>query len=88
MHHISDLFVAAFNVILESVSQAGLPRYSLSTRKSMPVLHAFVDDVGLMTTSNLVSKIALQRTVVAQKWARMKLKPQKSRSLVIKGENT
>ena len=31
------LFVAAFNVILEYVSQAGLPQYSLSTRKSMPL---------------------------------------------------
>ena len=31
-------------------------------------------------------KIVLQRTVVALKWARMKLKPQKSWSLLIKGE--
>ena len=52
----------------------------------MPVLRAFMDDVSLMTTSTPVSKIALQRTVVALKWARMELKPQKSRSLVIKGD--
>ena len=38
-----------------------------------------------MTTSTPASKIALQRTVVVLKWVRMKLKPQKSRSLVIKG---
>ena len=79
------LFLAAFNVILEYVSQAGLPRYSLSTRKSMSVLRPFMDDVSLMTTSTPASKIALQRTVVALKWTRMKLKPQKSRSLVITG---
>ena len=51
----------------------------------MPVLRALMDDISLMTTSTPASKIALQRTDVALKWARMKLKPQKSRSLVIKG---
>ena len=44
-----------------------------------------MDDVSLMTTLTLTSKIALQGTVVALRWARMKLKPQKSRSLVIEG---
>ena len=79
------LFLAPFNVILEYVSQAGLPCYSLSTRKSMPVLLAFMDDVSLMTTSTPASKIVLQRIVVALKWTRMKLKHQKSRDLLIKG---
>ena len=78
------LFLAAFNMILEYVRQAGLPQHSLSTRKSMAVLCAFMDDVGLETTLTPASKIALQKTVVALKWAMMKLKPQKSRSLVIK----
>ena len=64
------LFIPAFKVILEYVSQAGLPRYSLSTRKSVPVLCAFMDDVSLMTTSTPASKIVLQRTVIAQKWAK------------------
>ena len=68
-------FLAAFNVILEYFSQAGLSRYSLSTRKSIPMLCAFMDDVSLMTTSTPASKITLQRTVVALKWATMKLKP-------------
>ena len=72
------LFLAAFNVILEYVSQAGLPEYTLS------VLDAFMDDVSLMTTSTSASKITLQRTFVALKWAMMKLKPQESRGLVIK----
>ena len=44
-----------------------------------------MDDVCLMTISAPVSKIALQKIVAAQKLARMTLKPQKSRSLVIKG---
>ena len=51
----------------------------------MPVLRAFMDDVILMTTSTPASKIDLQITAVALKWARMKLKPKKSRSLLIKG---
>ena len=79
------LFLAPFNVIFEYVSQTGLPWYSLSTRKLMPVLRAFMDDVILMTTSTPASKIDLQITAVALKWARMKLKPKKSRSLLIKG---
>ena len=79
------LFLTAFNAILEYVSQTRLPRYSQSTRKSMPVPLAFMDDVSLMKTSTPASKIALQRTVCALKWARMKLKPQISRSLVIRG---
>ena len=47
----------------------------------MPVLRAFMDDISLMTTS----KVALQGSIAALKCARMKLKPQKSRGLVIKG---
>ena len=82
------LFLAAFNVILEYVRQAGLPRHPLWTRKSMPVLCAFMDAVSLETTLTPASKIALQKTVVALKWAMTKLKPQKSRSLVIKGGKT
>ena len=61
------LFLSACNVILKYVSQAGLPRYSLSTRKSLSVLRAFMDNVSLMTTSTLASTIALQRTIVALK---------------------
>ena len=55
------------------------------TRKSMPVLRAFMEDVSLMTTSTPAFKIALERTAVALKWTRMKLKLRKSRSLVIRG---
>ena len=51
----------------------------------MPVLCAFMDDVNLITTSTPASEIALQRTLADLKWARIKLKPHKSRSLVIKG---
>ena len=55
------------------------------TRKSIPVLRAFMGDVSLMTASAPAFKIALEKTAVALKWARMKLKLRKSRSLVIRG---
>lgn len=72
-------------MILEYINQAGLPWYTLSTRKSMPVLHTLINYASLITTSTLATKIVLLRTVVGLKWARMKLKLQKSSSLVIKG---
>ena len=78
------LFITAFSVILEYVSRIGLLQYNLSNTNTMPVLCAFMDDVSLMTRSTAAGKIALERTVIALKWARMKLKPQKSRSLVIR----
>ena len=84
MYHISDIVPCSIYVILEYVSQAGLPQYSLSTRKSMLVVRAFMDDKSLMTTSTPASKIALQSIAVALKWARMKLNSQKSKSLVTK----
>ena len=40
----------------------------------MSVLRAFKYDVNLMTTSTLASKITLQKTVVALKWARIETK--------------
>ena len=76
------LFIAAFSVILKYVSRIGLLQYNLSNTNAMPVLRAFMDDMSLMTRSTAAAKIALERTVIALKWARMKLKPQKSRSLV------
>ena len=41
----------------------------------MPVLHAFMAGVSLMTSTTPAFKIAKQTTVSTLKWARMKLKP-------------
>ena len=61
------LLLSSFNVILEYINYVGLPWYTLSTRKSMPVLHTFINYASLITTSTLATNIALLRTVVAIK---------------------
>ena len=76
------LFVAAFNVILEYVGE-GIDRYKMSNGNSIELLRGFMDDVSILTNSVPMAKKALSRTEVAVSWARMKLKPGKSRSLVI-----
>ena len=77
------LFLVAFNVILEFVDAGGVQRYALKERR-IEVLRGFMDDVSILTTSVVQAKRALERTERALQWARMKLKPPKSRSLVIK----
>ena len=42
-----------------------------------------MDDVSILTKSVSTSQIALTRTKTAVEWARMQLKPMKSRSLVL-----
>ena len=78
------LFVAAFNVILEYVDAEGISRYRMSNGNRIGLLRGFMDDVSILTSSVDSAKKALKRTEVAVAWARMKLKPGKSRSLVIK----
>ena len=77
------LFIMSFNVILEFVDAAPLERYSIEG-SPIEVLRAFMDDVSIVTTSVPQAKKALERTVKALKWARMKLKTVKSRSIVLK----
>ena len=82
MYHLCHPFVAAFNVILEYVGE-GVERYTMSKGNRIELLRGFMDDVSILTTSVPMAKRALKRTEVAVSWARMKLKPVKSRSLVI-----
>jgi len=77
------LFLMSFNVILEFVDAAQLERYTFEG-SPIEVLRGFMDDVSILTTSVPQAKKALERTVKALKWARMKLKPVKSRSIVLK----
>ena len=78
------LFVAAFNVILEYVDVDEVERFRLSNGNRIELLRGFMDDVSILTKSVPMAKVALRRAEVAVGWARMKLKPGKSRSLVIK----
>ena len=78
------LFVAAFNVLLEYVDNGGTgDKFKLSNGNSLELLRGFMDDVSIMTGSYAGAKVALTRTEEVVKWARMQLKPTKSRSLVI-----
>ena len=77
------LFLAAFNIIIEYVNQEILPSYVLSNGNRMELSRAFMDDLMLMLGSVREAKLALSRVVKVLKWARMKAKPSKSRSLVM-----
>ena len=77
------LFVAAFNVLLEYVDNGGVARFKLSNGNSIELLRGFMDDVSIMTGSVAGAEVALKRTEEVVKWARMKLKPSKSRSLIV-----
>ena len=78
------LFVAAFNVILEYVDAGGVARYKMGGGEEIELLRGFMDDVSILTSSVESANVALKRTEKAISWARMKLKPAKSRSLVVK----
>ena len=77
------LFLAAINVIIEYVSMGRLPRYQLSGGLTLPLIRGFMDDLALALKSVPAAKMCLVRVVKALKWARMKPKPPKSRSLVM-----
>ena len=77
------LFIAAFNVILEYVDEAEVERYKMATGNRIELLRGFMDDVSILTRSIPMARIVLKRTEVAVAWARMKLKPGKSRSFVM-----
>ena len=76
------LFLAAFNVIIEYVGAGHLKSYNLGG-VDIEVLRGFMDDLSVATPSVFQGRIALKRTEEALEWCRMRLKPSKSRSLVI-----
>ena len=55
----------------------------MATGNRIELLRGFMDDVSILTRSIPMARIALRRTEVAVAWARMKLKPGKSRSFVM-----
>ena len=78
------LFVAAFNVLLEYVSAGRIEGYTMSGGGDvLEVIRGFMDDVSLLTKSVAYGRVALQRMDFVVKWARMQLKPPKSRGLVV-----
>ena len=77
------LFIAAFNVILEYVGNAPIEKFAMSNGSCIEILRGFMDDVSILTGSVPAARKALERTETVVAWARMSLKPSKSRSLVL-----
>ena len=77
------LFLLAFNVIIEYVECGPIDKYILNG-KAIEVVRGFMDDISLLVPSVPMAKVALTRTDEVLKWARMALKPSKSRSVVMK----
>ena len=70
-------------VVVDYVSQAKVPSYKLKNNNGLPLLRGFMDDISLMCRSVPAAQIALHRVREVVEWARMKLKPAKSRSAVL-----
>ena len=79
------LFLLAFNIVVEYLKFGGTTRFMLADRLEIEPFRAFMDDLSILTPSIVETEKALRRTAVVLQWARMKLKPSKSRSLVISG---
>ncbi|KAG1932793.1 hypothetical protein F2P79_020826 [Pimephales promelas] len=77
------LFVAAFEIILIGARQM-VGGIKLPTGKRLPPLRSYMDDVtSLLQTAACTSRL-LKRMDELMSWARMKVKPSKSRSLSLR----
>ena len=77
------LFSAAMNMIVKSVEKKSRGPWMKSGVRQ-PTGRAFIDDMTLTTMTVIEAKWTLQELETASTWARMKVKPSKSISLVIK----
>ena len=77
------LFAAAMNLIVKSVEKMNRgPTLRSSTKQ--PPIRIYVDDMTITTKSQIEGRWTLEALEEGLKWAKMKLKPMKSRSLVLK----
>ena len=76
------LFLLAFNLIIEYI-QAGKPKEYVLNGKPVEVVRGFMDDISLAVPSIPIARFTLRRTIEVLAWARMALKPSKSRSAVL-----
>ena len=79
------LFLLAFNIVVEYLKIDGTVCFVLADGLEIEPFRAFMDDLSILTPSVLETERALRKTVAVLEWARMRLKAQKSRSLVISG---
>ena len=62
--------------------------FVLSSRTTLPLVRAFMDDMDLMAQTVAGGQDLLSRSMVALNWARMENRADKSRSIVIKKGRT
>ena len=72
------------NIILEYVLVACAPHFITSSKVSLPLVKAFMDDVNLMSSSVSGAQTLLARCATALQWAGMEFRANKSRSFIIK----
>ena len=76
------IFLAGMNILREYSMQARVPKFT--TRNIiLPLLHAFMDDLSLMTTKVSGAQTLLSRCITALTWAGLEFRADKSRSIVI-----
>ena len=75
------LFLAGRNVIIEYTNTCNAPNFVTSSKTTLPLIRAFMDDINLMSESGV--QMLLSRCSTALKWAGMDFRCDKSRSIVI-----
>ena len=82
------LFLAGINIILEYTLLSPAPSFITSSKLSLPLIRAFMDDINLMSSTVSGAQSLLDRCATALKWAGMDFRAEKSRSfVVIKGKS-
>ena len=78
------LFLCGINVVIEYIVSSSVNPFVFSSNVSQPLVRAFMDDLDLMCVSIEDGQSLLSRAGIALKWARMQVRSDKSRSVIIK----
>ena len=78
------LFVVTFNLLNDFLKPTPVTQYRLKEKDfNVPVLKEYMDDITILTASVLCAKTVLSKVNELMQWSKMKIKPMKSRSLVM-----
>ena len=78
------LFVTTFNLLNEFLKSTKVNQYHMKEKDfNIPVLKEYMDDIAIVTASISSANIVLNRVNEFMRWSRMRIKPVKSRSLVL-----
>ena len=70
------------NIILEYSLQVKVPKFTTNNTK-LPLLHAFMDDLSLMSATVSGAQTLLSHCTTALTWAGLEFRADKSQSIVI-----